>query len=908
MRMRYALVPSMLVVLTASLPLSPAGAEGPVAVARQAEPVVLLGAQIPMWSRLAAQGVANPYPSGALDETRDAHNGTLTVPPDARTGAPVNQIAAYRYETGRWSEIPVQVDERFPFFLANGRSDFGIYSGTDYELTYAWDDENWMKTAGQCETEYPPGKAPVPDPATGLDDDDEIVFMASDAGDRAPDGASGPPGTGAARQQVTVADPLNPADVGFVYLFLKPEGSTFTRNDGYVRYRRDENADDFIDRASFADGDPEKLGSSNTGYGPNMGGTVCDPDGTIRTSTDRFPRDGVTVTSDRYRWVASGRWMVREMHVAKPGQPGVYGPDLIDRWKGRAFQQSPDSSISVVGFEDEQVNWEANAALLGERTGPVRAIRETWGADSGTNVTKTETFYRDAVVYRYHLRVHPIPPDGIYTAWDYNKGVAVKYYNALKPEGVDIDGLNDDVGNVDEIGGQPAYFDASDPTFDLPSAFYTWQQVSGKDDAGSLVYTFEPKGATSALNPLAVPYYRDDKCLDDGTGDDPVPRPWPGETSTDQRVKDGYAAQAGKPYDQVTCDEKQGAWASHGVHIFVTHDTDNAWAPVPTTEVDAQQWQWAVPTAQPGPVGEAYVQAVRAPLRTGVTEQANAPGSAGPADGTEVTGLSAERDGDTLRVSGSAVFGGVSPVTVGTDPAGDTAYPYPAELGYDLTRAAIGQPDAGTGDLEFVLDLADLPPTGGLPEAARYFWDFGVNRGGEPKLFAIEGKLTDIVRRQRTDQPVFVLQANCVTDENNIITCEDVASLAAHMDGSANRIRVVVPRALLEQHAGGSLTGAMIEPATIFEGISTAPAAYFSQGGTGDVLTQDESYPVASRSVRVALSPAGLVPDGFTEANEDGGAFSATIDVGGPPPGAYNLWAEACFGTNCATAVQTIVL
>jgi hypothetical protein len=29
-------------------------------------------------------------------------------------------------------------------------------------------------------------------------------------------------------------------------------------------------------------------------------------------------------------------------------------------------------------------------------SGPVRAIREIWGADSGTNVTKTETFYRDA--------------------------------------------------------------------------------------------------------------------------------------------------------------------------------------------------------------------------------------------------------------------------------------------------------------------------------------------------------------------------------------------------------------------------------------------------------------------------------------------------------------------------------
>jgi hypothetical protein len=90
----------------------------------------------------------------------------------------------------------------------------------------------------------------------------------------------------------------------------------------------------------------------------------------------------VTVATDTYRRRASGRWMVRDIRVAKPGQPGVYGPDLVDRWKGRAFQQSPDSTISLVGFEDEQVNWEANSALLAApppplcATGPVSGCRQ----------------------------------------------------------------------------------------------------------------------------------------------------------------------------------------------------------------------------------------------------------------------------------------------------------------------------------------------------------------------------------------------------------------------------------------------------------------------------------------------------------------------------------------------------
>ena len=621
--------------------LAPASAADPAAgastAARDAAPVILEGRQLPTGSRRAAEGTPKPYPSGAMttgDGVRDAHNGTVVVPPDARSGVAVEKITAYRWDNDKFVEVPVQVEERYPYFLANGRSDFSTYSGTDEELTYAWDVEAWNRTAGLCEAQHPEGLFPAgrtatPDPVPGLDDDDEIAFMASDAGAKAPDAAAGPKGTESTRQEVAIVDPLDPSNVRYVYLFVSNSGPSFNEGTGYVHFERDANADQWIDRNSFAGDDPEKLGSSNTGYGPNLVGTVCDTvDGSVvaRSSTDRFPRDGHTVRTDKYVLTATGRWMLREMKIAKAGSEG-FGPDLIDRWKGRAFQQSPDSSISVVGFEDEQVNWEANSALLGWRTGPVRAIREVWGADSGTNVTKTETYYRDAITYRYRVRVHPIPSDGLYTSWDYNRNVASTYYNVLKPEGVPIDGVNDDVGNVDSIPvlNRPAFFDAPDPTFNVPSAFGTWEQVSGKGDAGSLVYTFELKGATTASNAAVVPYYRDDACLDDGTGDDPVARPWPGEASTDSRVKAGYAALAGKPYEQLACAEKQGAYASHGVHFFATHDSDNAFvgAPEPTTEIDGQQWQFAVPTSKPTNVGQVYANNVVVPLRTVAVPQTN---------------------------------------------------------------------------------------------------------------------------------------------------------------------------------------------------------------------------------------------------------------------------------------------
>ena len=598
--------------------------------ARSVETVVLTGADIPAWSSAPAVGAAYPYPYGALLGDRSAHdNGQLIVPP-VETGVDPDAVTAFRWEDGDFVEVPVQVDERFPYFLANPDSDFGVYSGTDQELTYEWDAETWRKTAGQCSAEYPEGEAaPTPDPVASFDADDEIAFQAADAGDRAPLDALGPRGTGDTRQELAVVDPLTGA-TSYLYLFTREGGSSFDSSNGYVRYERAPDADEWIDRYSFADADPEKLGTSNTGYGPNLAGEVCRTDashagrfggvvdGTPRPSTDRFVRDGVTVRTDNYEFVATGRWMVREMHVAKPGQPRVYGPDLIDRWKGRAFQSSPDSEISLVGFEDEQVNWEANSVLLGERSGPVRAIREVWGADSGTNVTKTETFYPAGVASRYRLRVHPIPADGLYTAWDYNAGVATKYFNALHPEGVDIDGVDDDIGNVEDIGGTPAYFDVPDPTLNVPLAIENWEQVSGVGDAGSLVYISEIENPTSLENATVVPYYRDDACFDDGTGDNPVPRPWPGEASTDQRVIDAYG--------DAPCEERQGAWGSHGVHFFFTGDTDNAFtSPAPVTELDVEWWQFAAPTEAPVAVGERYAALVQVPLQVVALAQPSAP-------------------------------------------------------------------------------------------------------------------------------------------------------------------------------------------------------------------------------------------------------------------------------------------
>jgi hypothetical protein len=666
-------------------------ASGPLGVARDAAPVVLTGAQIPAWAAPPAEGLAKTYPSGAnqeagssepktfYDGVRSAHNGQLVVPPTPPgvTHVDPGTVAAYSWTGSRWKEIPVQVDQRFPYFLANGHSNFGFYSGTDEELTYSFapdshdiGEEGWKKMFGDCTSRFAANVdevnaaikagwlslgqgetaesylASMQDPQPLFDADDELSFMAGDAGTQAPSGTPLPDGA-ANGQMVTITDPLDPTTVRYVYLATQPKGSSYDGKSGYVKMARDADSSTWLDKDSFAAGAYDGIGTSNTGYGPNLPGTVCKTaadnpdklttsDGVVRASKDRQPRDDFTVTTPTYKEHATGRWLIQGYQVRKPGSNG-WSPNIIARWKGRAFQQSPDSDVSLVGFEDEQVNWEMNSALLGWRSGPVRAIREVWGADSGTNVTKTETYYRDADTYAYHLRVHPIPPDGLYTDWSYRPGVATRYYNMVQQNGVPIDGQQDTSTNeIDQVPvtGQKAYVNSCDPKFTICSAMNNPEEVAG--NGFGLVYQFELTGATAAAGNVAVvPYYRDDACFDDGTGDAPAPRPWPGESSTNSLVQRGYVAywqqyRANHPkwqrfpapatYADLKCQPQlavngdptrnpavppwqimpfSGAIGEHGVHFFSTQDSDNATLPKNVDEVDGQQWRFAVPMATP---------------------------------------------------------------------------------------------------------------------------------------------------------------------------------------------------------------------------------------------------------------------------------------------------------------------
>jgi hypothetical protein len=630
------------------------------------EPIVLKGASFGPWSVPADQTVQPPLmdlvdcPPGTDTDTCD-HNEyadpAVDTASDSVQGAPVNQLIGYRWDTAtsKFVQIPFQVDEVFTRYLSNEASGFSIYSGQDQHTTYAYDREGFRYTnSDPGDPCHAIAASPaMKDPVKGLDSNDEVAFMASDAGPKAPSGAIRPAGIDGVKE-VTVVDPQTGA-ASYVYVMLaRAVGPrpAFDGTDGYVHYDRDANADTFV-----------KSESSYEGYGNAAQGEYCTPDGQPVLNADgtpkiarRRPLDTATIHTDRYRYRYDGRWLMTDLRI-KPDGASDYGPDLVDRWKARAFAQDPSSQTPCCGYEEEDTNWGGSSTLLGEKVGPVRAIRETWGADSGTNVIRRETFYRAEMTQKTWLRVHVIPPlDGIYAQWDFNANRMTQFFNSRNPAGVKIDGRNDEAfGNLDDPCN-PKYdandtsdvdqtyrtlyqqfmgcqvtdlddhhdyhlsIDPSDPTFSQPNVLLDWGVTSGPygsvvDRISSDVTDLTPGGAIQSM--AAVPYYRDDSCFDDGTGSDPGPK-------LDLRSADETAiASDGTPRrcwhttdgDPGGSDNfYQGSIGTHGLHLLFLVDTDNARQTVPLTEIVSNWRMVMLPGQQGAKAGEEYGRGFEKPL------------------------------------------------------------------------------------------------------------------------------------------------------------------------------------------------------------------------------------------------------------------------------------------------------
>jgi hypothetical protein len=237
------------------------------------------------------------------------------------------------------------------------------------------------------------------------------------------------------------------------------------------------------------------------------------------------------------------------------------------------------------------------------------------------------------------------PFDGIYAQWDYNAGRITKYYNPYKPDGVPVDGKSDEVmgnthmrvaydgvhvrdedldqgvgagseGECPDASGDACInndIDVPDPTFGGPNPGLNYEQLTGPD--GTLVHRtrISQPTAGSAHSVVTVPYYRDDACFDDGTGTDPGPQ-------SDTKEADPPcwdSAEVPKPWEYPLRNGlRQGSIGTHGIHVELIADSDNANSTVPLTEINSESRIVVLPgTGEPlTNVGEQYGRGVEKPL------------------------------------------------------------------------------------------------------------------------------------------------------------------------------------------------------------------------------------------------------------------------------------------------------
>jgi len=320
-------------------------------------------------------------------------------------------LVAFKYEGG-WQQIPVQVDERavIDFKVAMHQGPGGLQ-----RLDYA--DAGTFAGA---------------DPDATLDADDEVAFMAADAGQQGA-APSAPPGVVACTGiEVTVSDPLGSAP-GYVYLFQQDGSLDQSAGQHYVDYQFD-----------LLSGDYKT---------------------TYRTSVGPNPED-TTVTTAYYQAHFEDRWMQDGLRIFAGAATGV---DILDMHKNM-FAPGNCARTELTFSEGE-------GAFIANKAGPVRAIRSYIGANSGPWTQRQHIYYAQREDITTFLRVHPIP--SVMDFMDYSPdAIGMSYYNNSNLSGVTIDGDWDNVatGAIEwELvqGAQGSLVIASRLDTDIPDPSHT---------------------------------------------------------------------------------------------------------------------------------------------------------------------------------------------------------------------------------------------------------------------------------------------------------------------------------------------------------------------------------------------------------------------------------------------------
>jgi len=425
-------------------------------------------------------------------------------------GYPTDQIHLYRYDPmapDGFAPIPFQIDRRKSVDLGAN------CTGDPPPLT-------------NCETGY--AFTPSGDPEPGnLQPGDEIVFLAGDAGPRAPNTIMWKQGGGTAvsdiRYEIEVQDKSSGQIVGqgwvYAFLFLGPhpyEGGSHTQ------------------WSQNAQEDPDRPGQRCQWGDPNAarGQKAC---GWFKATGLPPSRNSQPKANYWKRYL--GTWIINRFYITPPGSPTPYG-ELVDRRKFRAYGQGGETEVtwSTVGC----------ARLLMVKPGPVRTILYIQGAASGPATTRVDWLYPGHVRSRVKLRVHA----GVTNIMGY-----ADYLNSIVPSGIFVQS-GSSTTPADVINGTPP---AS--TF---GQWEDWTQVN--TPFGRVVYFFKE---TRPMNASPPQYWYEDNSARTNT---PEFEPgafgnhgelWPGPTSDLQD----------RQCDISNPDDERLRWRQFDETVFVAQET-----------------------------------------------------------------------------------------------------------------------------------------------------------------------------------------------------------------------------------------------------------------------------------------------------------------------------------------------
>lgn len=302
----------------------------------------------------------------------------------ALQGIAPGDLVAFSYGTPGWEQIPVQVDERhttnirnaYPNPMSSPCGDPCYTPGTRVVNQLVYSDAKTLIAA---------------DPDTSLDVNDEVALMVKDAGGIAPESVS-PAGVVGDGVEIKVSDPID-GGVGYVYLFRRDAGASSpldpAAGKSYVEY---------VWQVNHIGSAVTTAANYKTQYrfnGHNGSSYVGNPENSW-------------VETAHYRREMTGRWhdnvLINKRGVAEP-------VNIVQRH---------DASITLDqgGIRNQNTFDVGEMAYITSKAGPIRAIRDYLGTNSGPLTQRRHIFYESHEQITINLRVHAIP--GASDVWNYN--------------------------------------------------------------------------------------------------------------------------------------------------------------------------------------------------------------------------------------------------------------------------------------------------------------------------------------------------------------------------------------------------------------------------------------------------------------------------------------------------------